>query len=292
MQIKYYIQATVAKVFLTSYKLAGIRVGSYLGGRLGRFLGRIVPEGKLAAKNLALAFPDLSEAQIRQINANMWTHLGRMIGEFPHMKQVVEQADQRFEFEGLEHLEAAMAAGKSPIILSGHFSNWEMTMVGIGKFVGRTGSLYRRANNPYMEEWITRQRGAIMPIQIGKGSAGARKMIELVQSGTSIVALVDQRLNTGDPIEFMGRATKAPSAFTKLARKHQLPIVMTRIIRRTDGPDNAYFKQIFYPAFYAPQTDNMQADIDATMRQVYDYFEDWIRERPEDWFWAHNRWLD
>jgi lauroyl/myristoyl acyltransferase len=36
----------------------------------------------------------------------------------------------------------------------------------------------------------------------------------------------------------------------------------------------------------------MQADIDTTMRRVYDVFEDWIQERPADWFWAHNRWGD
>jgi KDO2-lipid IV(A) lauroyltransferase len=292
MQYKYYIQASVAKFFLFSYRLAGIRVGSYLGSWLGRALGRVLPEGRLASKNLALAFPELSDVELRQISSNMWGNLGRLIGDFPHMSQIVDQADARFEYDGLEHLQAAIASGKSPIILSGHFSNWEMAMVGLGKFIGKTASLYRRANNPYMEDWIVKQRGTFMPIQIQKGSAGARQMIELIQQSTPIAGLVDQRLNSGDPIEFLGRATKAPSAMVKLARKYQLPIIMTRITRRPGSPDSAYFKQTFYPVFYTAQTDDMQADIDASMRQIYDHFEDWIKQRPEDWFWAHNRWLD
>jgi lauroyl/myristoyl acyltransferase len=28
------------------------------------------------------------------------------------------------------------------------------------------------------------------------------------------------------------------------------------------------------------------------MREIYDYFEAWISERPAEWFWAHNRWGD
>jgi len=34
----------------------------------------------------------------------------------------------------------------------------------------------------------------------------------------------------------------------------------------------------------------MQADIDAAMRQMYDLLEQWITERPEEWFWQHDRW--
>lgn len=292
MQVKYFIQATVSKFFLNSYKLVGLRAGSYLGSLLGRAIGRIAPEGKLAARNIARALPHLTAEQQRQVNKELWSNLGRLMGEFPHLRQIDVESDSRLLFEGLEHIQAAQKTGKPIIILSGHFANWEMVMIGLGKILGPTGALYRAANNPYMEDWIAKQRSAFMPVQIQKNSEGARKMIELMKAGTPIAGLVDQRLNTGDPINFLGRDTRAPSAFIKLARRFEAPIVMTRIVRRDDGPDRTHFKQIFYPAFYTPQTDNMQADIDTTMRRVYDVFEDWIQERPADWFWAHNRWGD
>ena len=172
----------------------------------------------------------------------------------------------------------------------GHFANWELMMLGIQRLVGKTGSLYRRANNPYMEAWVIAQRAAFMPVQIPKGSDGARTMIELLKDGTSLGVLIDQKLGTGDPITFMGRETKAPSASIKLARRFDIPCIPTVIRRREDGPDKIHFVQHFYPALDIPKTDNMKADVDHATRQAYDLIEQWIEEKPEEWFWQHNRW--
>lgn len=129
-----------------------------------------------------------------------------------------------------------------------------------------------------------------MPVQIPKGSDGARVMIDLLKNDTSLGVLVDQMLGRGDPIDFFGRATKAPSASIKLARRFDIPVIPTVIRRREDGPDKIHFVQHFFPAIHVPKTENMQQDIDIAMRQVYDLLEQWITERPEEWFWQHNRW--
>lgn len=292
MRVTLFFQAQVAKFFLTIYKLTGLRMGSYLGSQLGRIVGLLVPERKISRVNIARALPHLSQAEQHIILKKNWRNLGRIIGEFPHMEQIYQEADQRVQLEGVAHVEAAHKNGRPIIFLSGHFSNWELMMIGIRQLVGKTGSLYRRANNPYMETWIIKQRGAFMPMQIPKGQDGARTMIDLLKKGVSLSVLVDQRLNTGDPIDFFGYPTKAPSASIKLARRFDLPVVPTVIRRRDDAPDSVHFTQRFYPPFFVAKTGNMQTDIDASMRHMYDLFEIWIKERPEEWFWPHNRWLD
>ena len=95
MQVKYFIQATVSKFFLNSYKLVGLRAGSYLGSLLGRAIGRIAPEGKLAACNIARALPHLTADQQRQVNKELSSKLGRLIGEFPHLTQIEVECDSR-----------------------------------------------------------------------------------------------------------------------------------------------------------------------------------------------------
>jgi KDO2-lipid IV(A) lauroyltransferase len=292
MQIRYFIEASIAKAILGSYQLVGLRAGSYLGSLVGRFLGSVVSEGKLAATNINRALPHLSAAQQAQVNKELWSNLGRVLGEFPHLDRIYAEADTRLIQEGVEHVEAVRRDGKPVIFISGHFGNWEMVIIGVQRLVGDTGAIYRRANNPHMEKWITSKRGVFMPIPIMKGKEGAREMLKLLKSGKPLAALIDQRLNTGDPIRFFNRDTRAPSAVVKLARKMDIPLIPTRVIRRDDGPDAAYFKQIFYPPIHVAQTDNMQGDIDATMREIYDYFEAWISERPAEWFWPHNRWGD
>lgn len=290
MQAVYFFQAQIAKLFLTVYKLAGLRIGSWLGGQLGRFLGKVARERHIAADNLRQALPQLSDAEQKRILNDCWMQLGRVVGEFPHMEKIAREAEKRVLIEGAEHVRAALPDGGPAMFVSGHFSNWELMMLGIQRIVGKTGSLYRRANNPYMEKWIIDQRSAFMPVQIPKGSDGARVMIDLLKNQTSLGVLVDQKLGRGDPIDFFGRATKAPSASIKLARRFDIPVIPTVIRRREDGPDKIHFTQHFYPAIHVPKTDDMQSDIDIAMRQVYDLLEQWIAEKPEEWFWQHNRW--
>lgn len=290
MQPIFYIQAQIAKLFLTIYRMAGLRIGSWLGGQLGRLLSKIARERHIAAENLRLALPHLSDAEQKIVLDKCWVQLGRIVGEFPHMAKIAREAEQRVIIEGAEHVKEALPDGGPAMFVSGHFANWELMMLGIQRLVGKTGSLYRRANNPYMEKWIIDQRSAFMPVQIPKGSDGARVMIQLLKDKTSLGVLVDQKLHLGDPIEFFGRPTKAPSASIKLARRFDIPVIPTVIRRRNDGPDKVHFVQQFFPAIHVPKTDNMQQDIDTAMRQVYDLLEQWITEKPEEWFWQHNRW--
>ena len=286
----FYLQALIAKILLNLYRLVGLRAGSWMGAQLGNFLGKIARERHIAADNLRQALPHLSDDEQKQILDKCWKQLGRVVGEFPHMAKIAREADKRVEIVGAEHVKAALPDGGPAMFVSGHFANWELMMLGIQRLVGKTGSLYRRANNPYMEKWIIDQRSAFMPVQIPKGSDGARVMIDLLKNRTSLGVLVDQRLGTGDPVEFFGRPTKAPSASVKLARRFDIPVIPTVIKRREDGPDKIHFIQEFYPAIHVAKTDKMQQDIDVAMRQVYDYLEQWIAERPEEWFWQHERW--
>ena len=286
----FFLEAQVAKFFLTVYRLAGLRAGSWMGSRLGLFLGRVSRERHIAADNLAKALPRLSEAEQKQILRDCWAQLGRVIGEFPHMAKIAREADTRITIIGAEHVEAALPDGGHAMFLSGHFANWELMMLGIQRLVGKTGSLYRRANNPYMEKWIIDQRAAFMPMQIPKGSDGAKLMINLLKQGTSLGVLVDQKHGRGEPIDFFGRPTKAPAASVKLARRFDIPVIPTVIRRRHDGPDKIHFEQHFFPAIRVAKTEDLKADVDATMRQIYDHIEGWVKERPEEWFWPHNRW--
>ncbi len=290
MHIIYFLQAQIAKLLFGLYKMAGLRVGSWLGSQLGRILGKVARERHIAADNIKQALPHLSDNEQKQVLDECWLQLGRMIGEFPHMEKIAREAKARVQIEGAQHVQAALANGGTAIFVSGHFSNWELMMIGIQRLAGKTGSLYRRANNPYMEKWIIDQRSAFMPVQIPKGSDGARVMIDLLKNNTSLGVLVDQMLGRGDPIEFFGRATKAPSASIKLARRFDIPVIPTMIRRRKDGPDKVHFVQHFFPAIQVPKTENKQQDIDIAMRQVYDLLEKWIAESPEEWFWQHNRW--
>lgn len=286
----YFIQALAAKAFLSVFRLAGVRGGSWMGSMLGRFLGTILRERHIAADNVRQALPHLSNAEQKAVLRECWSRIGRVIGEFPNLDKIAAEADTRISIIGAENVHKACPDGGPAIFVSGHISNWELLMLGIQRVGVQAGALYRRANNPYMEPWIVKQRGAFASAQVQKGSNGARAMIELLKGGTSLAILVDQKLGRGDPVTFFGRPTKAPSAAIKLARRLDIPVIPTVIRRRMGGSDKVHFEHEFFPALQIAQTDNLKADVDAAMREVYDYLEEWIGARPEEWFWQHNRW--
>lgn len=285
-----FFQALLAKTLFFAYRLVGLRAGSYLGGRLGNLAGKITPDGRRAADNLAKAMPHLSASEQEEILRACFHQIGRVFGEMAHMPKIAREAESRLIIEGAEHVKAALPEGGPAIFIGGHFANWEVVMLGIQRLVGDTGALYREPKNIYMRKWLLTQRQAFMPIKIPAGPEGSRELLKTLKGGTPVALLIDQALRQGDPITFMGRETRAPSAAMKLARRFDIPVIPTVVRRRHDGPDKTHFVQHFFPALHVGQSDDMNADVDAAMRQAYDLFEQWIEQRPAEWLWPYNRW--
>ena len=291
MRFLYFSQTFILRLFLLATRLMGLRAGSYFGSLLGWLAGKIVPERQTALRNIQNALPHLSAQQHKDILAQNWRQLGRVLGEWPHLKRLSNDR-KRLRFVGKENVEAALASGKTVLFVSGHFSNWELITAGLRQLVDEFGITYRIANNPYSEKWIHQQRSAFAAYQVPKGQSGAREMINLIKKNIPLTIMIDQWMSAGDPIDFFGRPTRAPSGAVKLAHRFELPIVPVIMRRLYDAPDAVYFEETFLPPIYVPQSGDSRADIEATMRVLYDLLEEWITERPEEWFWAHRRWRD
>ena len=61
---------------------------------------------------------------------------------------------------------------------------------------------------------------------------------------------------------------------------------------RVERLGGARFRLTFYPPLRFESTDNRHADVKAIMSTVNEIYEGWIRERPEQWFWMHRRWIE
>ena len=283
-----FFQALIAKLLLAVYKMAGLRFGSWLGGQLGKFLGKIARERHIAADNLRQALPHLSEAEQKQVLSDCLTQLGRVVGEFPHMEKIAREAEARAKISAAEHTRGFARWRICDVCLRSFFE------LGIddarySAFGRKTGSLYRRANNPYMEKWIIDQRRAFMPVQILKGSDGARVMIDLLRNKTSLGVLIDQKLGRGDPIDFFGRATKAPSASINWRG-----VSIFRLSRLLDdaktGPITFILCSISFLPFMCRKLTICGRISISLCGKFMTCSNKWIVERPEEWFWQHNRW--
>lgn len=271
------------------FKLLSVDAASGLGGWLGRALGPRLGVTRRARKNLARAFPEMSEAEVRSTSKAMWDNLGRTVGEYPKLRDIDCYAPGgRVEVVGVEHIDRARDDGKAGIFFSGHLANWEIMPLAVTQRGCAVSLVYRSANNPAVNDMILEARGASTDSNLPKGAAGARQMIDIVRRGGHIGILVDQKLNTGIAVPFFGRDAMTAPAMAQLALKFDIPLIPISVARQK----GANFRVTVYPPLEMPNTGERAADVRAIMSQVNGLLESWIRENPAQWLWLHRRWPD
>jgi KDO2-lipid IV(A) lauroyltransferase len=261
---------------------------SAIGGAMARAIGPRLGISKRARLNIGRALPGLSEAEIAEIIAGMWDNLGRVTAEYPHLHEIrVFEPGGRVETHGFEHMDRAVAAGRRMIIFSGHIANWEIGMLAAVQYGAEVAQIYRAANNPLIDRMIIRFRsigGELIP----KGTVAARRAIAVLRRGAHLTMLADQKMNDGIPVPFFGRPAMTTSALAVLALRFDCDVLPARVERL----GRARFRLTVFPPLTLPRSGNHHADVATLMAQVNQILEDWIRDRPEQWFWLHRRWPD
>src|SRR6202042_1362106 len=120
-------------------KTAGIlprRAARAYGAGGGFFFFGLVPRlKKIALFNLKLAFPDWSDERRREVMRGMIRQLGWMGGEFSQFpKYTAERIKEIVVLDGLENFLAAERGGKGILVLTGHFSAWELAPFAQARF--------------------------------------------------------------------------------------------------------------------------------------------------------------
>ena len=271
------------------FHILPLDVASAIGGWLGRTVGPRLSLSDRAVRNLSRVYPDKSQAEIGAIVRGMWDNLGRLAAEFPHLEEFrLYEKGGRVEVIGVEHVDQLRDDGLPGIFFSAHIGNWEIISLGVTQRGMPLDRVYRAANNRLVE-WLYRQgRSAAKGALIPKGMAGVRMLLKSLKDGNHLAIMVDQKMNNGIAVPFMGRPAMTAPALAELALRFGCPVVPGRV-RRLKG---ARFQVEVLPPLDLPDTGDRHADILATMTRVNEIVEAWVRETPEQWLWLHNRWPD
>jgi KDO2-lipid IV(A) lauroyltransferase len=257
---------------------------SAAGGWLLRLIGPLTSKHKIARTNLRTAFPDASEAEIRQLLRDQWDNTGRTFAEFALTDRIrAFEDDAKITVEGLEHFNASVPA----ILISGHFANWEVMATVLTQSDHPVRVTYRKINNPLIDKRVRDQREAYGTKFLVQKSThrGGRELFEALRAGESIAILNDQKFNTGLSLPFFGVPAMTAQGAVRLALKTKRPIQPMCVVR-----DKARFHVRFYPPLAWDKIGEREADVEAGVRTVNAFLEARIRENPAQWFWVHRRW--
>lgn len=287
--IRHPLEAVSAVLVYGLFRLLPVDWASNLGGWLGRVLGPRLGVTRRACRNLTRAYPNKTRDEIAHIIADMWDNLGRMAGEYPHLKRFRDEGfGPRFEIVGVEHVDALRDDGKPGIFLCAHLANWEFTGLAATLRGLPVDRVYRQSNNR-MTEWLfTRGRSGVDGGLIPKGPAGAKLLLKSLNDGKHLGMLVDQKMNDGIPVPFFGHDAMTAPAIAQLALRMDCPVVPIRV-KRLAG---ARFQVIAEPPIDFTPSGDRHADVAAFMAKVNAIIEAWVRDTPEQWLWLHNRWPD
>ena len=286
--VQYPLEAFFVCLLIGFLSVLPVDWASNLGARVGRRFGPRLGATRRARRNLALAMPALDDAAREAIIIEMWDNLGRTIAEYPHIGRIWRQKDKRIETVGFENYQHMKNGDQPCIFVSGHLANWELPQCAAKEYGEPLGLIYRRTNNPLVNAillWLRRPTGATF---FHKGPEGAKKSMRHLRNGGHLGLLVDQKLNEGVLVPFMGIPARTAPAYAALALKLNCKLIMVR----TERLEGCRFRISVTETLSLPNTGDREADTLTILTNVNQQLDAWIRERPAQWLWIHKRWPD
>ena len=286
-KLRYGAEAAVFFGFMALFRGLGLDRASRLGGWIGRNIFPLLPPDRIARANLAAAFPEKSLDERNEIRGIMWDNLGRVVGEYPHLGRFSPKGeDPRIGYSFPPGMTAESLKHQPLIFLSAHLGNWEMMPI-IAEQMGFDGAaVVRPPNNPYVADWVARQRRINGPATFIAKHNAARPMLAQLRSDKSLCMLVDQKLREGIAVPFFGRDAMTTPAPAALALKFGAQIVITSNRRL---PGARFHVTVHEVIDFIPSGDDTK-DIQELTAAVTARIERIIREDPGQWLWIHNRW--
>jgi len=246
--------------------------------------------GRAAVReNLRVIQPELKGKALERAIKQTYYHFSLYLAEFFRMSRMDRSwFDSNVRIEGLEHIEKSLEKGKGVVIVSAHYSNWELGLAYLAmRGYPAYGIIAPHKNKKVNELFVKPRREA------GVGLIFTENAIEggySVLSKNGILCLLGDRVTTkgGVEVEFFGHKTTFPKGPAKFAIRAQAPLVPGSIIR---CPQKGFLFSFDEPI----ETEGMP-DNDESVRLLMNLYnrrlEEYIRRDPAQYGVFYRIWKD
>ena len=255
----------------------------WIGNALGLLLYALAAERRrVAAINLRLCFPDMSDAQRARLLRDHFKMFGRGLIERTILWwSSGARICSLIRVEGMEHFDAVK--GKPVILLTPHFVGMDVGGSWISQQVDAI-SVYAKQKNRYLNDMLFKKRIRFGNQRIYSRQQGLRPIVKAMREGCPFFYLPDQdqTVKDGAFIPFFGVPAATMTSVPRLAAITGAAVVpcITRLL-----PGAAGYVLTFYPAWENYPTGDDIADT----RRMNEFIEQRVREMPEQYFWLHKR---
>ncbi|HKI99926.1 MAG TPA: lysophospholipid acyltransferase family protein [bacterium] len=261
--------------------------------RLGRVLGRLVYRfsaryRRLAHLQLAMALPELSEAERTRIARQCMEHQGMTLLETIALPRLRRRPTPWLRLENEELLVAAHARGRGVVLVTAHAANWELLPIALERLRIRAMAVASTLTNPRLNRLIGEiRRFEYMDVAERGSETSPRQLLGCLKRGDALVLVNDVDIEAqGVFVDFFGIPANTPRAPASLALKLDTPLLTYFDTRLPDGSHVLRFQEV-------PITEAIRTAADpvrSLTQAVSDQVEAHIRAHPEQWMWNHRRW--
>ncbi len=257
---------------------------------LGRLLWKYYHRGrKRALDNLRASFPEKSEQWIWQTGRRSFEHIAMLAIDVIFTPRLVKKNNWRdySRYENVERAKWLMQQGSGLLMVTGHYSNFEIMGYLLGLFGFNVYSIARPLDNKYISRYLydVRQRAGQKIID-KKGAS--ELMEEITSNGATLCFIADQDAGKkGIFVDFFGRKASTYKSIGLIAISCNVPISVA-YSRRVDN--RFYFEiginRIIFPEEWQDK-DNPLEWITAEYTKAIEQF---TRQEPSQYWWLHRRW--
>jgi KDO2-lipid IV(A) lauroyltransferase len=246
----------------------------------------------VALDNLTHAFGDLSPAERDRLVRGVYRHFCTLAIELIFLSRRLHPCNWRATLD-LDRVAGrimadAMLSGRSLLIVTGHFGNWELAGYVLGLFGFRTYAIARPIDNPYLDAYLrgVRERTG-QTVLAKKGDFDQMQMV--LATGGALATLGDQDAGQrGEFVPFFGRLASTHKAIALLALEYGVPLLVAGTPKIAEPMRyQIAIEEVIRPEEHRDDRDGGRVGI---TRRFTAALERLIRRHPEQYFWLHRRW--
>jgi len=289
-----YLLYLLVRIFVCFVQAISLETCDRVAGLLATLCMHVIPlRRKLIDENLRHAYPAMSAAERHALAWRMWKHLYLLVAEVAHAPRKIHQTNWRdyVQIKQADGMVRRLIADRPFLIVSGHFGNFELAGYILGILGFPTYSVARTLDNPHLNAFIAKFRGAtgqhIIPTK-----GGYDDILAVLARGGTMALLADQYAGSkGCWVNFFGRPASAHKAIALLALDSDAPLAAGYTMR-LDGPLKY---ELGVWGFVDPRDASAEADrqgIGPLTQWYTSAIEGFVRKAPDQYWWLHDRWKD
>lgn len=247
---------------------------------------------KVAMETLTIAFGhEKSREELEKICKDCFYNAGKCaieMGAFTTRPKMILD-NFRFDGDSQQNLENALKEGNGVMAVSAHFGNFPLMLLYLAQRGYPTNAIIRPARDEAIEKHFqdARDRLKLKTVHSYPREACVRQSLKALRAKELLVVLLDQ--NTGSKsgvyVDFFGKKAGTSTGPIVFALRTGSPILPIFAVR--DGEDS--HKIIIEPHFYLEKKATDEETLQASVQQITNIIERYIRMYPKEWAWMHRR---